>query len=106
LASLLSPEKLQALNLRESPAAKYVLTHLPEASSEEEFMKLVAAVEKVGIEEPKIDLARLYGLQPGPNAAAKDPSYAEKQAQLAALLAQIFGERGHERNVGSDLRRV
>jgi hypothetical protein len=95
LAGMLTPQELAAYNLRESPAARYVLQHLPEAKSEEEFRRMVLAVQAVGIAAPKIlDPAHRYGPgAPSGGQSDEDRAYADKQAQLDALLKQTLGEQ-------------
>ena len=92
LASVLTPQELQAYDLRNSSAARYVLQNLPEAKSAEEFQRMVQAVQAVGLDEPRMtDPMRNYGL--GSRSPDEERAYADKQAQLAALLKQTLGEQ-------------
>jgi hypothetical protein len=96
LANVLTRQELEALNLRESPAARYVRENLPEAKSEDDFRKMVQAVQEVGIETPKIDpFLGQYGLAPGLTAhnEAEESPQATKEAQLQTRLKQLLGER-------------
>jgi hypothetical protein len=94
LAQFLTPQELEALNLRESAAARYVLNYLPEASSEAEFKQMVQAVEEVGIESPKMgDLFSCYLLPGRPDTSNEDAKMATKQAELAVRLRQLLGEQ-------------
>jgi hypothetical protein len=95
LASILTPQELAAYNLRNSPAARYVLQNLPEAKSEEEFQRMVQAVQAVGLDEPRVaDPMSRFGLG-GQSSTQADAerTYAAKQTQLEALLKQTLGEQ-------------
>lgn len=92
LAKLLTPEELEALNLRESPEAQYVRTQLPEAKSEEEFRKMVSAAAAVGIEKPKMpNIFAHFGLSGGPDTSDADRAQAKREAQLDARLKEVLG---------------
>jgi len=89
LARFLTPQELEALLLRESPAARYVRENLPEAKTEEEFRQMVQAVEQSEIGTPELkSFADRYGLnrQSGPGDEDKH------QAQLQARLKELLGE--------------
>jgi hypothetical protein len=87
LKQLLTPEELETFNLRESPAAQYVLNYLPEANSEAEFKKMVQAVEDVGIPNTP-DPTYRYGLMGEPDARRT-----EQLAQLDARLKEALGSQ-------------
>ena len=92
MSTLLTAQELEAFNLRESPAAKYVLSHLPEAKSEAEFRTMVQAVGEVGIEGSEAsDLRHRLGIAGGPDTSDADRQQAEKQAQLEARLKELLG---------------
>lgn len=94
LASVLTPQEMAAYNLRESPAARYVLKNLPEAKSAEEFQRMVQAVQAVGLDEPRTtDPMSRYKLAPAPDPTDEDRAYADKQARLEELLKQTLGEQ-------------
>ena len=98
LASALSPQELDALRLRESPAARYVLKYLPEAQSEAEFRLMVQAADEVGIEAPKMSLARMmpFGFSRSLlplDTEAEDRQQAGKEAELKGRLRQLLGEQ-------------
>jgi hypothetical protein len=93
LARLLTPRELEALNLRESPAAQYVLNHLPEANSEEEFRKMVKVAEEIGISAPEMeDPARRYDVPNGIGPSDEDRQLAEKRVRLEARLKGVLGD--------------
>jgi len=92
LARVLTPRELEALNLRQSPAAQYVLDNLPEAKSEEDFRAMVNAVETTGIEAPKTpDRSQRYGLSSGADTRDADQAEAKMQTQLEARLQEALG---------------
>ena len=98
LANALSPPELDALRLHESPAARYVLKYLPEAQSEEEFRLMVQAADEVGIEAPKMSLARMmpFGFSRGLlplDTEDEDRQQAEKEAELKGRLRELLGEQ-------------
>jgi hypothetical protein len=98
LQSVLSPLELDALRLHESPAARYVLKYLPEAESEAEFRLMVQAADEVGIEAPKMSLARMGPFRfPGSllplDTEGDDQQQAEKEAELKGRLRQRLGEQ-------------
>jgi hypothetical protein len=92
LATLLTPQELEAFKLHESPAARYVLKYLPEAKSEAEFRKMVQAVEDVGIKAPRMAIPILDF--PGmPDRSNEDRKQAQMQARLEARLKELLGEQ-------------
>ncbi len=98
LSRRLSPQELDALRLRESPAARYVLKYLPEAQSEAEFRWMVQAADEVGIEAPNMSLARMmpFGFSRGLlplDTEDEDRQQAEKEAELKGRLRQLLGEQ-------------
>jgi hypothetical protein len=98
LASALSPQELDALRLRESPAARYVLKYLPEAQSEAEFRLMVQAAVEAGIEAPEMSLARMMPFRfPGSllplDTEDEDRQQAGKIAELKGRLRQLLGEQ-------------
>ena len=92
MSTLFTAQELEAFNLRESPAAKYVLSHLPEAKSEAEFKTMVQAVVEVGIEGSEAsDLRHRLGIAGGSDTSDAERQQAEKQAQLDARLKELLG---------------
>jgi hypothetical protein len=95
LAQLLTPHELEESHLRSSPAARYVLDHLPEAGSEEEFRKMVRVVDELGMENPKAGGNR-YGLplfgSVNSDTGEEERELTEKNAQLDTRLKEILGE--------------
>jgi hypothetical protein len=97
LSTLLTPQELEGLRLRASPAARYALQYLPEAQSEAEFREMVHAVEEVGVEAPKADPFPIrFGLPPNPllpDSTEADDRQARKETRLRARLKALLGER-------------
>jgi hypothetical protein len=91
LAQLLTAYELEESRLRSSPAALYVLEHLPEAGSESEFRTMMRVVQEVGIAEPRTGGNR-YGLGPQNEDGHKEREFAEKQARLEMRLMEVLGE--------------
>ena len=93
--ALLTTQELEELDLRESPAASYVLRKLPEALSEADFRAMVRAAREAGVgEDPGItwtSLASRYGME-APNEMQQSREEAQRKA-IDARIKELLGER-------------
>lgn len=92
LAGVLSPAELEELNFRNSPAVRHALSHLPEAASEEEFRRMVRAVERAGV-STRVDgdpLQRYALTDSRQGLAGSDMK--EQESRLEAALKEALGE--------------
>ena len=93
LARLLSPQEFAEYLVRESPAARYVLTRVPTARSEAEFRAIVRLADELGL-DPNVgnDAASRFGQEPLDTNLAKADS-----ARLAEFDRRLKGLLGEER---------
>lgn len=109
LAQWLTPRELEALALRESPAAKYVLQYLPEARTAAEFRIMVAVAGEFGQGgRPDYEYVPYPDEDAGPNAVGAEPPTIE--ARIKELLGEDFLEQRRQeetaRRVRDDLSAV
>ena len=99
IEALLSPQELEELDLRESPAALYVLRKLPAAETKEDFRAMWLAARELGGGEDTpttaSTLASRYGLVGADRTAdATQPNReAEQQKAIEARAKELLGER-------------
>jgi hypothetical protein len=92
LAQLLTPKELEDLALRESPAAKYVRQHLPEAGNEEEFRSMVKVARGLGKDgRPDYEYVPYPDEDEGARAVEAEPATIE--ARIKELLGEDFLEK-------------
>ena len=94
IAALLTPQELEGLDVRESPAARYALQKLPEAGAEAEFRAMVRAAREGGITEGSGwggSSASRYGMAtPG---EAQDQREEEQRKAIEARVKELLGEQ-------------
>ncbi len=101
IAAILSPTEREQYALWYSKASEYVRLHLPEAKDEQEFRKLVQAVNETGVYEvpPAIIgvLARYGILNPlEKRDAAAEQRQAQREQALQEKLRGILGDRRYQ----------
>lgn len=95
IESLLTPQELEELDLRESAAAKYVRNRLPEAQTETEFRAMVLAAREAGVQERittrLMSLTGRYGLDT-PN-DLQELREEERRKAIEARIKELLGEQ-------------
>ncbi|MCW5555976.1 MAG: phage tail assembly protein [Verrucomicrobiae bacterium] len=92
---LLTPQELEELDLRESTAARYVRTRLPEAQTEAEFRAMVLAAREAGVQERIMtrteSIASRYGMGT-PSGPRESPEEKQRKA-IEARIKELLGEQ-------------